>query len=238
MCTIISILNPNPKCRLLFLENRDRPLRLYKGDDVRKIKSTISLFDFGTKGMICGYSIKGKFFAAFTNAPVFVGNHKAKLLRDVLINSKNLDDAIKNLCDKLKGGKFTPGNFILGDLKKLVRIENCRKKIVKRIYNDFVVSTNNFRFIKQGKTIESSAHRARYIEDYIKTKKTIEMDDMIKLGKHHNGLESVCRHRTGLDESETVSSFIFCMKKDLKNTEFLYSIGKPCKKGYDKFICD
>ncbi|MCP8320335.1 MAG: hypothetical protein H3Z52_05280, partial [archaeon] len=67
MCTIVAILRPNIEDRLLFLENHDKVDADYLGEDVRLIdeNKVVALFDYRSKGIVCGFSLKAKIFGGY-----------------------------------------------------------------------------------------------------------------------------------------------------------------------------
>jgi hypothetical protein len=241
MCTIVAALRPNGKDRLLFLENHDKVNGEYLGEDVRLIgeNKVIALFDYRSKGIVCGYSLKANIFGGVANVPGFRGPmSRGVLLKKVLSGSKGLDDAVKKIKERLRSGLYSSANYVLGDLERIFKIESFSGQLYISEVNNSVIITNRFHHIDfklesnlYHKIIESSLRRENYIKACIK-RKELTLEDLFSIAKHHGEGESVCRHE-GLDAS-TLSSVIFHLENDLQ-PKILYCLGNPCKNKYNEF---
>jgi len=241
MCTIVAILRPNSKDRLLFLENHDKVDADYLGEDVRLIdeNKVVALFDYRSKGIVCGFSLKAKIFGGIANVPGFRGNmSRGVLLKDVLLSSKDLDNALTMIKERLRSGLYSSANYILGDLKRIFRIESFDGQLYVSRAVDSLIITNRFRHINlkpesdlHRRIIENSSSRENYIQVFIK-RKELTLEDIIRIATHHGKGESICRHG-GLD-TLTLSSIIFHLK-DYLQPRILYSLGNPCKNRYEEF---
>jgi len=236
MCTLIAIINPNKYEKIIFLENRDLPDELYSGDEARVIENDnklVSLYDFRSNGIVCGYSLTTKVFGGLTNVLGYNGRlSRGVLLKNVLLNSKNLEEALKMIMEELSKGEYSSANYVLGNSNTLYRIENFSSytKVVKPEKN-FIILTNNFRFLKYGKKLRSSNEREKYIHRILSKKRSITIKDLFQMAKHHGKRDSICRHGKGI--GKTVSSVIFHVnRKD--NLSFLYCKGNPCESKYKK----
>ncbi|MGQ9468403.1 MAG: hypothetical protein ACUVTD_01025 [Nitrososphaerales archaeon] len=180
MCTIVAILRPNSEDRLLFLENHDKVDGDYLGEDVRLIdeNKVVALFDYRSKGIVCGYSLKAEIFGGLTDVPGFKGTmSKGILLKEVLSSSKDLDDALKMIEERLRSGLYSSANYILGDSERIFRIESFHKQLYISKAIDSLIVTNRFHHINlkpekdHYRTVENSLRRENYIKEvYIKRK--------------------------------------------------------------------
>lgn len=235
MCTLIAIINPNKLYKVLFLENRDLPDELYSGDEARLIKNgneLLALYDFRSNGIVCGYSLNTKIFGGVTNVLGYNGYFsRGVLLKNVLLNSKNIQEALKMLIKELSKGIYSSANYVLGNSNTLYRIENFSNHIKVIKAENYIVLTNNFKFLKYGKKLRSSTEREKYIYKFLSERKNVRIKDLFKIAKHHGKQSSVCRH--GKTIGKTVSSIIFYVNnKD--NLSFFYCKGNPCKNDYEK----
>ncbi|MEM2955585.1 MAG: carcinine hydrolase/isopenicillin-N N-acyltransferase family protein [Nitrososphaerales archaeon] len=240
MCTIFAMLRPNSKDRLLFLENHDKVDVVYLGEDVRLIdeNKVVALFDYRSKGIVCGYSLKTKIFGGVANVPGFKGSmSRGVLLKEVLSGSKDLDDAISMIKDKLRSGLYSSANYVLGDLERIFRIENFDGKLYISKANSVIV-TNRFHHIDfkpekdlHQRIIENSLRRENYIQSYMQ-KGELTIKDIFRIAKHHGERDSICRH--GGFDTLTLSSVIFHLENDLQ-PKILYIIGNPCENQYNEF---
>ncbi|MEM3382689.1 MAG: hypothetical protein QXL52_01680 [Nitrososphaerales archaeon] len=241
MCTIFVALRPNSNDRLIFLENHDKVDNEYLGEDVRLIdeNKVIALFDYRSKGIVCGYSLKANIFGGLANVPGFKGSmSRGVLLKEVLSSSKDIDDALDIIEEKLKSGLYSSANYVLGDLERIFRIESFGEKLYISKASSRVIITNRFNKIDfkpksdiHSRIIENSLRRENYIESYIK-RKELTIDDIFKIARYHKEGESICKH--GGLETSTLSSMIFHLKNDLQ-PKILYLIGKPCENNYNEF---
>ncbi len=240
MCTIVAVLRPNSKDRLLFLENHDKVDAVYLGEDVRLIdeNKVVALFDYRLKGIVCGYSLKTKIFGGIANVPGFKGPmSRGVLLKEVLLGSKDLDDAIKMIKDKLRSGLYSSANYVLGDLERIFRIENFDGKLYISKANSAII-TNRFHHIDfkpekdlHERVIENSLRRENYIQSYMQERE-LTIGDIFRIAKHHGERDSICRH--GGFDTLTLSSVIFHLENDLQ-PKILYIIGNPCENQYNEF---
>ncbi|MEM3507131.1 MAG: NRDE family protein [Candidatus Bathyarchaeia archaeon] len=235
MCTLITIINPSKRYKVIFLENRDLPNELYYGDDARIIEDgnkLVSLYDFRSDGIVCGYALNTGIFGGLTNVLGYSGSlSRGVLLKNVLLNSKNLQKALKMLIEELSKGEYSSANYVLGNAEKLYRIENFSRSTKVIDIKNFIVLTNNFNFLKYGKKLKSSSEREKYIYKVLFDKKSISIKDLLKIAKHHGKKDSVCRHGKGI--GKTVSSVIFYLNRD-NELSFMYCKGNPCKSNYIK----
>ncbi|MEM2897392.1 MAG: hypothetical protein QXG01_07500 [Candidatus Bathyarchaeia archaeon] len=235
MCTLVAIINPSEHYKVLFLENRDLPDELYSGDEARLIHNgneVASLYDFRSDGIVCGYSLRTGIFGGLTNVLGYNGRFsRGVLLKNVLLNSKNLQEALAMLVEGLSEGNYSSANYALGNEDALYRIENFSRstKVVKA--EKRLILTNNFKFLKYGRRLRSSSEREKYLHRFFSKQKSIVLDDLFQIARHHGKRDSVCRHGRGI--GKTVSGIIFYVnhKNDLS---FLYSKGNPCKGEYEK----
>jgi len=240
MCTIFAMLRPNSKDRLLFLENHDKVDAVYLGEDVRLIdeNKVVALFDYRSKGIVCGYSLKAEIFGGVANVPGFKGlMSRGVLLKEVLSGSKDLDDAIRMIKDKLRSGLYSSANYVLGDLEGIFRIENFDGKLYISKANSVVI-TNRFHHIDfkpekdlHQRIIKNSLKRENYIQSYMQ-KRELTIEDIFRIAKHHGERDSICRH--GGFDTLTLSSVIFHLENDLQ-PKILYIIGNPCENQYNEF---
>ncbi|MGB9659614.1 MAG: carcinine hydrolase/isopenicillin-N N-acyltransferase family protein [Nitrososphaerales archaeon] len=234
------MLRPNSKDRLLFLENHDKVDAVYLGEDVRLIdeNKVVALFDYRSKGIVCGYSLKAEIFGGVANVPGFKGlMSRGVLLKEVLSCSKDLDDAIKMIKDKLRSGRYSSANYVLGDLERIFRIENFDGKLYISKANSVVI-TNRFHHIDfkpkkdlHQRIIENSLKRENYIQSYMQ-KRELTIEDIFRIAKYHGERDSICRH--GGFDTLTLSSVIFHLENDLQ-PKILYIIGNPCENQYNEF---
>ncbi len=240
MCTIIAVLRPNSNDRLLFLENHDK-VDEDLGEDVRLINGNkvVALFDYRSKGIVCGFSLKAKIFGGIANVPGFRGTmSRGVLLKNILLSSKDLDDALTMIKERLRSGLYSSANYILGDLERIFRIESFDGQLYISKAVDRLIITNRFHHINfkpesdlHHRIIENSLSRENYIQFFIK-RKELTLEDIFKIATHHGKGESICRHG-GLD-ALTLSSMIFHIKNDLQ-PKILYSLENPCKNQYEEF---
>lgn len=240
MCTIFAALRPNINDRLLFLENHDKVDGEYLGEDVKLIdeNKVVALFDYRSNGIVCGYSLKANIFGGIANVPGFKGSmSRGVLLKEVLSCSKDLDNALKMIKEKLRSGLYSSANYVLGDLERIFRIESFSKKLYISEANNGIIITNRFHIIDfkpesdlHNRIIENSLRRENYIKSYIE-KKELTIEDIFNIAKHHKEGESICKHG-GLD-TLTLSSIIFHLKNDLQ-PKILYLLGKPCENKYNE----
>jgi hypothetical protein len=234
------MLRPNSKDRLLFLENHDKVDAVYLGEDVRLIdeNKVVALFDYRSKGIVCGYSLKAEIFGGVANVPGFKGlMSRGVLLKEVLSGSKDLDDAIRMIKDKLRSGLYSSANYVLGDLERIFRIENFDGKLYISKANSVVI-TNRFHHIDfkpekdlHQRIIKNSLKRENYIQSYMQ-KRELTIEDIFRIAKHHGERDSICRH--GGFDTLTLSSVIFHLENDLQ-PKILYIIGNPCENQYNEF---
>jgi hypothetical protein len=234
------MLRPNSKDRLLFLENHDKVDAVYLGEDVRLIdeNKVVALFDYRSKGIVCGYSLKAEIFGGVANVPGFKGlMSRGVLLKEVLSGSKDLDDAIRMIKDKLRSGLYSSANYVLGDLERIFRIENFDGKLYISKANSVVI-TNRFHRIDfkpekdlHQRIIKNSLKRENYIQSYMQ-KRELTIEDIFRIAKHHGERGSICRH--GGFDTLTLSSVIFHLENDLQ-PKILYIIGNPCENQYNEF---
>jgi len=234
------MLRPNSKDRLLFLENHDKVDAVYLGEDVRLIdeNKVVALFDYRSKGIVCGYSLKAEIFGGVANVPGFKGlMSRGVLLKEVLSGSKDLDDAIRMIKDKLRSGLYSSANYVLGDLEGIFRIENFDGKLYISKANSVVI-TNRFHHIDfkpekdlHQRIIKNSLKRENYIQSYMQ-KRELTIEDIFRIAKHHGERDSICRH--GGFDTLTLSSVIFHLENDLQ-PKILYIIGNPCENQYNEF---
>ena len=241
MCTIVAVLRPKGEDRLLFLENHDKVDSDYLGEDVRLIdgNKVIALFDYRSKGIVCGYSLKANIFGGVANVPGFKGTvSRGVLLREVLSSSKNLDDALRMMEERLRTGLYSSANYVLGDLERIFRIESFERKSYISKAMDRLMITNRFHHINfkpekelHHRIVENSLRRENYLQSYMK-KKELTLDDIFRIATHHGEEAPICRH--GGSDTLTLSSMIFYLKNDLQ-PKILYTLGNPCVNEYKEF---
>ncbi|MCL4518132.1 MAG: hypothetical protein M1587_02940 [Thaumarchaeota archaeon] len=225
MCSIIAA-NNQADLDLAFLENRDKPKELFIGDDIRKIGDVVGIYDFRAHGIACGYSIRSKTAGGVANILGYTGpKSRGVLLLEALQKGRSALDSARIIESKVASGEYGSATYVICDRNTIVNVESFGKK-VKLTSNGrkkFVVTTNHFRILREGKKSENSVLR----EKYMQTLGTISEESVLKLATRHRN-PSICRH------GRTLASFAVFQKRGEKLPRILYSIGEPCN-GYNEF---
>lgn len=199
----------------------------------------VALFDYRSKGIVCGYSLKANIFGGIANVLGFKGPmSRGVLLKEVLTSSKDLDDALRMMEERLRSGLYSSANYILGDLERIFRIESFDGKLYISKATDRLIITNRFHHLNfkpekdlHHRIIENSLRRENYLQSYMK-KKELTLEDIFRIATYHGEGESICRH--GGSDTLTLSSMISHLKSDLR-PRILYSLGNPCENKCKEF---
>ena len=228
MCTIIAISNPNPDYRVIFLENRDKPIEKFSGNQFRLLEENMvaSIFDTRSNGISCGYSIKTGLYAGVTNIHGYQGEKsRGILLKNVLTGKSSLEDALLFMQNELRSGLYSAGCYLLGMGENMFVLENFGSELEVYGCGPRVVITNRLSRLRCPSQVEYS-RRAEFVEEVFRKKRESSLDEVISIAGHHGNKDSVCRHKT------TVASFIVAEPRDEVGPKILYSLGEPCH-GYD-----
>lgn len=228
MCTLLALLHPNPHYRLLFLENRDRPVEGYQGGDFRILEPNhvAVVYDFRSQGIVCGYAAATGVYGGLTNVLGYVGRQsRGVLLKDVLTQSANLLAAIRHLASEAATGRYSPANYVLGDDHELYRIENYARDIHISRSRVRQVATNHFRYLPRGKRLVSSVERERFVTEFVVDQPNPSVTDLRRLAARHGDGGAICRH------GHTLASAMFAVATGKQRVVVRYKIGHPCK-GY------
>src|SRR5579884_763962 len=212
MCSIISA-NRQKEMELIFLENRDRPKELFIGNDVRKIGDVVGVYDFRAQGIACGYYGK---------------KSRGVLLLKALQSGSSAKDARKIIEQEVSSGEFSSAMYVICDKDSIFRIESFGKEVTSLTQSSakkFVVTTNHFQRLKNGKKSKDSILREKYLK--LLGNGRITKEKVLKLATRHRN-PAICRH------GRTLASFAVFKRKDEQVPQILYSIGEPCK-GYLEF---
>ncbi|MBI4257774.1 MAG: hypothetical protein HY619_02360 [Thaumarchaeota archaeon] len=228
MCTLIGLLNPDTSTKILFAENRDRPKESFWGNDIRVVDGhVIAIYDFRSKGIVCGYSAKTGCFGGLTNAyGADAPRSRGILMRHILNTAQNLREAQRLMTKQVKKGLYRPANYVLGDAKSMVKIESLGKKYHIEEGLTKLIVTNHFHHILGGRTAKGSIDREKFVTQRLKKTNPITVDILSSLMQHHDSQTGICKH------GRTLASMILRVPAQ-GQPEFLYSIGPPCK-GYTR----
>lgn len=231
MCTLIALLHPSEDARLLFLENRDRPVEAFQGNDFRLIANRVAgIYDYRSDGLVCGYHLQTLLYGGLTNVLGYVGaKSRGVLLKQVLTTAKTLDQALETLLAELKTGDYSPANYVLGDGDAVYRIENFAKAVHMDGSVKMQIATNHFRFLNRGVRLENSIRREQYVTAFLQGKKRVTAKTLVHLASRHRNGVAICRH------GRTLASAIFTVPANANDVQILYQIGYPCH-GYKEFI--
>jgi hypothetical protein len=224
MCSIVAA-NRQNELDLVFFENRDRPKELFIGNDIRKIDSVVGIYDFRAKGMACAYSLKSGTAAGVANILGYTGKKsRGVILLRALKEGRSAKDAARIIEREVASGDYSSGRYVTCDEKSIITLESFGKKVdLSEARNKFVVTANHFHNLRQGKMLENSILR----EKYMKTLgEDISEQSILKLATRHRN-PAICRH------GRTLSSFIV-FKRRGEAPKILYSLHEPCE-GYRLF---
>ena len=226
MCSIVAA-NRQKELDLVFFENRDRPKELFIGNDIRRIGDVVGIYDFRAKGIACGYSFRSGTVGGVANILGYAGKKsRGVILLRALKEGRSAKDAARIIKREVSIGDYSSARYVLCDEKSIVSLESFGTKVhsSKDHRSRFVVTTNHFHNLREGKRFESSILR----EKYMKTLgKNITEQSILKLATRHRN-PAICRH------GRTLSSFIV-FKRHGEEPRVLYSLLEPCK-GYKEFL--
>jgi hypothetical protein len=225
LCSIVAA-NSQKDLDLVFFENRDRPKELFIGNDIRRIDDVVGIYDFRSKGVACGYSLKSKIAGGVANILGYTGEKsRGVILLEALKKGRSAKDAANIIKRGVSRGNYSSARYILCDETSIVSIESFGTKvhISKDQRRKFVVTTNHFHNLREGKRFENSLLRERYLKTL---GRTITEQSILKLATRHRN-PAICRH------GRTLSSFIV-LKKHGERPRIFYALGEPCR-GYNQF---
>jgi hypothetical protein len=220
LCSIVAA-NRQKGLDLVFFENRDRPKELFIGNDIRRIDDVVGIYDFRSKGIACGYSLKSGTAGGVANILGYTGKKsRGVILLRALQEGKSAENATRIIRREVSNGDYGSAKYVLCDEKSIVSLESFGTKVhyLKYSRNKFVVTTNHFHNLRSGKRLENSILR----EKYMKTLGSkISEQSVFKLATRHRN-PAICRH------GRTLSSFIV-LKKENEDSRIFYALGEPCK---------
>ncbi|MBI2184767.1 MAG: hypothetical protein HYU39_07405 [Thaumarchaeota archaeon] len=233
MCTLIGLLNPDASTKILFAENRDRPIESFWGNDVRVVDDhVVAIYDFRSEGIVCGYSTKTGLFGGLTNVyGVDAPRSRGVLMRQILGNAGTLKEAENMMIEKVKQGLYRPANYVLGDSESIVRIESFGNKHSVEEGFSKVIVTNHFHRIHGGRAAKGSVNRERFVTHNLRKERTVTVETLANLMTHHDPETGICKH------GRTLASMILRVPTKTQ-PEILYSIGPPCKGYTQKTLAD
>jgi hypothetical protein len=228
MCSIIAA-NRQKEMELIFLENRDRPKELFIGNDVRKIGDVVGVYDFRAQGIACGYSLKAGVAGGVANILGYYGKKsRGVLLLNALQSGCSAKDVREIIEQEVSSGEFSSATYVICDKDSIFRIESFGKEVTSLAQGSakkFVVTTNHFHRLKNGKKSKDSILREKYLK--LLGNGRITKEKVLKLATRHRN-PAICRH------GKTLASFAVFKRKEEQGAQILYSIGEPCK-GYSEF---
>ncbi len=225
MCSIIAA-NQQKELDLVFLENRDRPKELFIGNEIRKIGDVIGIYDLRAQGIACGYSIKSGTAGGVANILGYTGKKsRGVLLLKALREGQSALDAARIIKKEASGGEYGSATYVLCDRKSIINIESFGTKThaSQNERKKFVVTTNHFHNLGEGKKPENSILREQYLERL----GVITEESVLKLATRHRN-PAICRH------GRTLASFAVFKSHDEQRPRIIYSVQEPCK-GYKEF---
>ena len=225
MCSIIAA-NRQKELDLVFLENRDRPKELFIGNDIRKIGDVVGIYDFRAKGIACGYSVVSGTAGGVANILGYSGKKsRGVLLLKALQEGQSASDAARIIKKEASGGEYSSATYVICDRKSIINIESFGTKVhsSQNKRKKFVVTTNHFHNLGEGKKPENSILREKYLERL----GTVTEESVLKLATRHRN-PAICRH------GRTLSSFAVFKNHAEQRLRILYSVQEPCK-GYKEF---
>jgi len=163
MCSILCRYDPNRQYRVVFLENRDRPVEGFEGNDVRLIDhgKVVCIFDYRSKGVATGYSISNGIFGGVVNIPGYTASKsRGHLLRDVLTEARNLREGLEILVDGAKTGRYSSASYLIGDIHQAYALENWQQEFYVERITMLKVITNRFKHLHYGEFQPNARERA------------------------------------------------------------------------------
>ena len=231
MCTIICIHHPNDDYRVLFLENRDRPVEGFQGNDVRVIgySRLLCIFDYRSQGVAAGYNLSTGVFGGVANIQGYSGTEsRGHILKKALNEAKTGNEALEIVTDAVKTGRYSSGVYLLGDTSGSYTVENFNEE-VHIDWNDRVhIVTNRFTHLKLGTAHPSAAARHTTVRRWTAST-PFTLERMMRLGQNHRGQGAVCRH------GYTLSNLVVAVREHGFVPEIYYVMGEPCS-GYQRFM--
>ncbi|MEM4311125.1 MAG: hypothetical protein QXX95_01905 [Nitrososphaerales archaeon] len=222
MCTIIAL----SKERFLFMYNRDLPLEGFKGQDLRFFDNLLALYDYRSKGIAFGYSLNKVLFIAVANVLGYYSKlSRGYLARKVLQEAKNLEEALAMMRGELIKGNYSSANYLLGDDKRIFRVENYAEELVVKEVTPLDVVTNHFRFLNKGNKPKDSLEREKFVWRKLKEINP-SLNSFKDIAMNHDEVP-VCRH------GRTLSSLL--LEKFEGKLSFLYTLSLPCL-GYKELL--
>lgn len=224
MCSIVAA-NRQGDLDLVFLENRDRPKELFTGNDIQKIDGVVGIYDYRSKGISSGYSLKSETAGGVANILGYSGpKSRGVILLHALQEGGSAKDTARIIMEEVSCGDYGSASYVACDRKNIINIESFGRK-VHVSHNErkkFVVTTNHFRHLVEGTRLENSVLR----EKYLKNLGSVTEESVLKLATRHRD-PAICRH------GRTLASFAVFKKHD-ESPRILYSTREPCK-GYKEF---
>lgn len=230
MCTIICKYNPSHEYQAMFVENRDRPLEGFEGNDIRIIDSNklVCIFDCRSQGIATGYSLATGIFGGVANIIGHVGQKsRGHVLRDALSDGGNLGEVLEVLTDELKTAKYSSARYVIADATTGYVVENFREELNIQRFNKQAIITNRFKNLEYGNEEPNAIERERYVRHQLGTK-DLTLKHFMGIAQKHDSRHAVCRHEI------TVASLLIGISRSSKVPEVYYAIGHPCK-GFKQF---
>ncbi len=208
------------------MENRDRPVEEFTGNDLRVVDDhLVALYDFRSKGIVCGYSLRTGVFGGLTNVlGLDAPGSRGALLRYTLAKAESTRDATETLARKASTGYYRPANYVLGGKETLAKIESFGRMVHVEEGLEKVVATNHFHHLSEGKKSNASVAREKIVHEKLGSISQLTMEKLASLAKSHASKGPVCRH------GRTLASMILDLPLR-RSARLLFSTGPPCK-GY------
>jgi hypothetical protein len=226
LCTVGAYLNPSPDTKLIFFENRDRPVEGFEGHQLKIVDGHIvGVYDLRSGGLACGFSPRTGLYMGVANilGPK-LPKSRGMLILETLRRATNLVEAKDYIARELFTGNYSPGVFILTDGNTLMRIEGYGSMVASKQSYRYEVATNRVRLLPPDTAAPGSRERER--ETYRALEgKLLDKKMIVELLSSHSPA-SICRH--GL----TLCSIIVIERQG--EWELLFADGYPCD-GYQEY---